>query len=79
MSEKPESYEQVSHPRHYNQIPGVECIDVVQHMSFCIGNATKYLWRAGAKPGVDAVTDLRKAAFYIEQEIKRLTGREASS
>ena len=39
-------------------------------MNFCIGNAMKYLWRAGLKG--DAVEDLKKAVWYIEREIKRL-------
>jgi hypothetical protein len=58
-------------PSHYRQHPsGVECIEVTQHCNFCIGNAIKYLWRAGLKG--DAVEDLRKAAWYIDREIKRL-------
>jgi hypothetical protein len=57
-------------PQHYRQHPsGVECIEVTQHCNFCIGNAIKYLWRAGLKG--DAVEDLRKAAWYIDREIKR--------
>jgi hypothetical protein len=61
-------------PQHYRQHPsGVECIEVTQHCNFCIGNAIKYLWRAGLKG--DAVEDLKKAAWYIDREIKR---REAS-
>jgi hypothetical protein len=60
----------VHHPDHYNLHPsGVECIDVVQHMGFCLGNAMKYVWRADLKG--KAVEDLKKAIFYIEQEIKR--------
>jgi hypothetical protein len=38
-------------------------------MSFCIGNAIKYLWRADLKN--DAVEDMRKAIWYIEREIER--------
>jgi hypothetical protein len=57
-------------PSHYRQHPsGVECIEVTQHCNFCIGNAIKYLWRAGLKG--DAVEDLKKAAWYIDREIKR--------
>jgi hypothetical protein len=57
-------------PSHYRQHPsGVECIEVTQHCNFCIGNAIKYLWRAGLKG--DAVEDLRKAAWYIDREIRR--------
>lgn len=64
--------EQVDHPTHYNASPsGVECIDVVEHMSFNVGNAIKYLWRAGLK-SPDAAMDLAKARWYVEREIARL-------
>lgn len=69
MAGKP--IEAVNHPPHYNQVPGIECIDVVEHFSFLRGNAIKYLWRAGAKG--DVVTDLKKAAWYIQREIDNLT------
>ena len=62
--------ETVNHPPHYNTIPGVECIDVVRHMNFNRGNAIKYIWRAGVKG--DAIEDLRKAVWYLENEIERL-------
>jgi hypothetical protein len=38
-------------------------------MSFCLGNAVKYIWRADLK--ADALEDLRKARWYIEQELRR--------
>lgn len=64
----------VSHPPHYTSHPsGIECIQVTEHMNFNLGNATKYIWRAGLKSG-DAVEDLRKAAFYVDREIARLGG-----
>ena len=64
--------EQVDHPEHYNNHPaGIECIDVVEEMSFNIGNAIKYLWRNGLKDGQPADQDLRKAIWYIEREISR--------
>ena len=54
---------------HYNQHPsGVECITVTEHMNFNLGNAVKYIWRCGLKD--DEIKDLRKAAYYIEREIK---------
>jgi hypothetical protein len=70
------SYEQVNHPQHYQHPSGVECITVVEHCNFCVGNAIKYLWRAGQKPGVDTIIDLRKAIFYINREIERLQKME---
>lgn len=69
----------VNHPAHYTSDPsGVECISITQHRNFCIGNAIKYLWRAGLKdqPGTDLhdkqIEDLEKARWYIAQEIERL-------
>jgi hypothetical protein len=38
-------------------------------MSFCLGNAVKYIWRADEKN--DAVEDLRKARWYIDREIAK--------
>jgi hypothetical protein len=61
----------VDHPPHYNAHPsGVECIDVVEHMTFNVGNAIKYLWRAGHKG--NTIEDLRKAAWYVQREIQRI-------
>jgi len=63
----------VDHPPHYNSHPsGVECVTIAEHFNFNLGNALKYLWRAGLKG--DAVEDLRKAAWYLAREIGRLGG-----
>lgn len=60
----------VNHPKHYTAHPsGVECIQITEHMGFCLGNAVKYIWRADLKH--DAIEDLKKAAWYIDREIKR--------
>lgn len=65
--------EQVDHPTHYNSHPAnIECIDVVEEMNFNVGNAIKYLWRAGLKSEETTDTDLSKAIWYIERERKRL-------
>lgn len=67
----PKASDPVNHPAHYTAHPsGVECIDVVEHMNFCRGNAVKYLWRAGEKGS--AIEDLKKAVWYINREIARL-------
>ena len=61
----------VNHPPHYTSHPsGIEAIQVTRWMNFNLGNAVKYIWRAGLKN--DAIEDLRKAAFYINDEIERL-------
>ena len=61
-------------PSHYRDHPsGVECITITQHENFCIGNAIKYLWRRRKKDVNKEVEDLKKAVWYIQQEIVRLT------
>lgn len=61
----------VNTPSHYMSHPsGIECIQVTEHMGFCLGNAIKYIWRAGLKGG--AVEDLKKARWYLDREIARL-------
>lgn len=62
----------VNHPDHYNQINGIECIDVIEQMPFNTGNAMKYLWRYMDKG--EPITDLEKAKWYIDREINRLKG-----
>ena len=63
----------INHPEHYTNHPsGVECIQVTEHMGFCLGNAIKYIWRADLKG--HAVQDLEKAIWYIKREIARREG-----
>ena len=73
----------INHPSHYTSHPsGIECIDIAEHHDFCIGNAIKYLWRAGLKSedGISKkekqIEDLKKAIWYIKQEIKHLSNGE---
>ena len=45
---------------------------------FNVGNAVKYLWRAGLKG--DVLEDLKKARWYVEREISRVEkGRVAGN
>lgn len=63
----------VNHPPHYtSDLSGIECIEVTRHRNFNIGNAIKYLWRAGIKDESTQVQDLEKAIWYIKDEISRL-------
>lgn len=65
-------HDPVNHPGHYTKHPsGIECIQVTEHMNFCLGNAVKYIWRAGLKG--NALEDLKKAKWYVEREIARIT------
>ena len=61
----------VNHPSHYTQ-GKYEVIDVIEdwNLGFNLGNAIKYIGRAGHKD--DIVQDLEKAKWYIEREIQRL-------
>lgn len=83
MDKKQQCNNNVQHPKHYNSHPsGIECIEIVRHHNFNIGNAIKYLWRAGLKreegmPDKDKqIEDLRKALFYINDEIERIKDKK---
>jgi len=67
---KPET---VNHPAHYGGDTTYEAIKVIEawELNFNTGNAVKYLSRAGKKG--NAVEDLRKAAWYVNREIERLS------
>lgn len=63
----------VDHPAHYNTHPsGIEAIEVVRHMTFNVGNAVKYCWRAGLKGTESPTKDLKKAIWYLQDEVARL-------
>lgn len=71
--------ERVQHPSHYTWLKdlcGVEVIDITRHMDFDLGNAVKYILRAGHKSEQGysdkqkAIEDLQKAIFYIKDEIE---------
>ena len=69
----------VEHPTHYTSHPSkIECITITQHYNFCIGNAMKYLWRAGIKkeegltPVEKEIEDCKKAIWYINKHIESL-------
>lgn len=63
----------VNHPSHYTtgfETKSVECIDITRHMSFCTGNAFKYVWRAGLKGGdKKELEDLKKAKWYLNDVV----------
>lgn len=73
-ADAPAPAEAVDHPAHYNAHPsGIECIDVVRHMNFNLGNVVKYVWRAGEKDPTKHLQDLKKARWYLDDEIERLS------
>lgn len=68
----------VQHPNYYQLPNGIEVLDVVRHMDFCLGNVVKYVIRAGRKSeqglsDIDkSIEDLEKAKYYLEDRIKHL-------
>jgi hypothetical protein len=69
------SNDPVNNPKHYTDHPsGIECIQITEHMGFCLGNAIKYIWRADLKN--DAIEDLEKAKWYIERELAKRRDHE---
>lgn len=74
----------VNHPPHYKSSPAtcsaceaaIECIDITRHLNFNLGNALKYIWRAEYKGS--RLEDLKKAVWYLQDEIKKIGG-EASN
>ena len=81
--EDDKEHDAVNHPKHYTSHPsGVECIEITRHYTFDIGNAIKYLWRAGLKKeqGLSdiekEIEDCKKAIWYINDHIKHLKNPE---
>ncbi len=60
----------VNHPAHYKG-NGLESIQVIEafDLGFHLGNAIKYILRAGKKG--DCVEDLKKAVWYLQREIDK--------
>ena len=67
----------VSHPAHYCA-GSIEVIDFIedQRLPYHLGNACKYLCRAGRKDPAKTTEDLRKAVWYINRYIVLLEKRE---
>ena len=65
--------EVVNHPKHYTT-GNIEVIDYIedQNLGYCLGNAVKYISRAGKKDPSKEIEDLYKAAWYVNRRIKEL-------
>ena len=81
-NDKEQKSDSVNHPAHYTwlkELCGIEVIDITRHMNFCCGNALKYIIRAGHKKDASLtdtekqIEDLKKAIWYLKDEIKRIT------
>jgi mRNA-degrading endonuclease toxin of MazEF toxin-antitoxin module len=63
----------VNHPSHYTD-GRIEVIDYIEDkgLGYHLGNAVKYISRAGKKDPTKKVEDLKKAAWYINRELEKL-------
>lgn len=77
----------VNHPSHYTwlkELCGIEVIDITRHMNFNLGNAIKYILRAGRKVPSDSseltstIKDLYKAMWYIADEVNRINTKKVN-
>lgn len=64
-------------PPHYDGDMCMQLIAVVTnplrgHMAFCVGQAIKYLWRAGSKTGESFDTDVAKAEWYLDWMLEQI-------
>lgn len=69
----------VNHPSHYGgEDNPYEAIKVIEawNLGFCLGNAVKYISRAGKKDKSKEVEDLEKAVWYLQREINKLKGEQ---
>lgn len=69
----------VNHPDHYTD-GNIEVIDFIEdkRLGYHLGNAVKYISRAGKKDPDKYVEDLQKAAWYIAREIDRYNEEQAA-
>jgi hypothetical protein len=72
-NEKDKNKEKVDHPDHYLKDSGYEVIEVIRawELNFSLGNAVKYIARAGKKDPEKTVEDLNKAMWYINWHIEK--------
>ena len=68
----------VNRPSHYTD-GKIEVIDYIEDkgLDFCLGNAVKYISRAGRKDQSKEVEDLQKAIWYIRRKIEQISREES--
>ena len=75
IKKKPQPNDPVNHPSHYTD-GNIEVIDFIFDKGlgrdFCLGNAIKYISRAGKKDPSKEKEDLMKARWYIDRYIQEL-------
>lgn len=68
--------EMVNHPNHYGgENNTYEAIKVIEawDLDFCLGNAVKYISRAGKKDASKELEDLNKAVWYLNRRIEQIS------
>ena len=67
------TYDKIN-PSYYNDLGVYSAVHIIQKwgLGFCVGNALKYIQRAGKKPETNEITDLKKAVWYLTRRIYEL-------
>lgn len=67
----------IDHPSHYTD-GNIEVIDYIEDKKFNyhLGNAIKYISRAGKKDQSKTVEDLQKAVWYLNRYIEKIKENE---
>ena len=70
-------HDPVNHPSHYTT-GKIECIDFIEdkQLGFHLGNAVKYIVRAGKKDPGKTIEDLEKARWYLNRYIEKLSAEK---
>lgn len=73
------TYNTVNHPQHYNS-GNIEVIDFIEDQGlgpgFCLGNAIKYICRAGKKNSSTEIEDIEKANWYLTRYLQSLKDKK---
>ena len=76
---RPRTGDDPVNPKHYTRFP-VEPIEILECLPYNRASAAKYIIRCEAKgDNKDAITDLKKAIWFIQRELKRLENNTANS
>lgn len=73
LDQQERGHDPVNHPSHYTA-GEIEVISAIEDwaLGYHLGNAIKYIARAGKKAGSDPVEDIRKARWYLDRYLQRL-------
>ena len=87
-SKQSDKHDEKVNPKHYSDFGDHSAIHIirvwnrirkaagVELVGFNVGNALKYIQRAGFKPGEAEVVDLKKAIWYLKNRIHEIDPTE---